>query len=236
MLQRSRKAGPGAGPWRLIALGVTTVVLAGLAVSRWAPISPVVSGTSSSPSHAAATVSPPENRPAAPGLTSGQIPSGAPSLNAERRGLGQADGILPAHTTVFDAEIPGIANLDPDLRSALREATTDAAGDGVKLYVDSGWRSAAYQERLLRQAIATYGSEEQAARWVATPETSPHVSGDAVDIGPAGAAAWLATHGSDYGLCQIYRNEPWHFELRPDAVGHGCPPRYADPAHDPRMQ
>ena len=39
-----------------------------------------------------------------------------------------------------------------------------------------------------------------------------------------------------YGLCQIYGNEPWHFELRPDAVDHGCPPTYADPTHDPRMQ
>ena len=207
----------------------------GLAVSRWAAVLPVASGASSSPSQAAATASPRDHRPAVPGLTSGQIPSGAPSLNAERRGLGQADGILPAHTTVFDAEIPGIANLDPDLRAALRDATTDAEGDGVKVYVDSGWRSAAYQERLLRQAIATYGSEEQAARWVATPETSPHVSGDAVDVGPAAAAAWLAKHGSAYGLCQIYRNEPWHFELRPDAIAHACPRMYADPTHDPRM-
>ena len=39
-----------------------------------------------------------------------------------------------------------------------------------------------------------------------------------------------------YGLCRIYGNEPWHYELRPDAVDHGCPPMYADPTHDPRMQ
>ena len=30
-----------------------------------------------------------------------------------------------------------------------------------------------------------YGSEAEAARWVATPDTSAHVSGDAVDIGPS---------------------------------------------------
>jgi LAS superfamily LD-carboxypeptidase LdcB len=63
-----------------------------------------------------------------------------------------------------------------------------------------------------------------------------HVSGDAVDIGPTAAAAWLSKHGAEYGLCQIYRNEPWHYELRPDAVDRGCPPLYADPTHDPRMQ
>jgi hypothetical protein len=42
------------------------------------------------------------------------------------------------------------------------------------------------------------------------------------------------THGK--GLCQIYGNEPWHYELRPDAIDHACPAMYADPTHDPRMQ
>jgi hypothetical protein len=64
-----------------------------------------------------------------------------------------------------------------------------------------------------------------AARWVATPDTSAHVSGDAVDIAPSDSAAWLSEHGAAYGLCQIYGNEPWHYELRPDAVDHGCRPR-----------
>ena len=77
---------------------------------------------------------------------------------------------------------------------------------------------------------------EEAARWVATPETSAHVSGDAVDIGPLDATAWLSEHGAGYGLCQIYGNEPWHYELRPDAVDDGCPAMYADPTQDPRMQ
>ena len=129
-----------------------------------------------------------------------------------------------------------MANLDPDLLGALRRAASDAAGDGVELDVNSGWRSPAYQRQLLDEAVSTYGSTKAAARWVATPTTSPHVSGDAVDIGPSDAATWLAEHGAGYGLCQIYRNEPWHFELRPDAVDLGCPSTYADPTHDPRMQ
>jgi len=133
-------------------------------------------------------------------------------------------------------EIPGVAKLDSDLRGALRQAATDAAHDGVEFVVDSGWRSREYQEQLLHEAVAKYGSEEEAARWVATPDTSAHVSGDAVDIGPSGAAAWLSEHGAEYGLCQIYGNEPWHYEVRPDAGDHGCPPMYADPTHDPRMQ
>ena len=128
-----------------------------------------------------------------------------------------------------------MANLDPSLLAALQEAARDAAGDRVVFHVNSGWRSVAYQEQLLDEAVSTYGSRKAAARWVATPDTSAHVSGDAVDIGPTGAAAWLSAHGAGYGLCQTYRNEPWHYELRPDAVEGGCPSTYADPSHDPRM-
>jgi zinc D-Ala-D-Ala carboxypeptidase len=158
-------------------------------------------------------------------------------LRSEHRGaLGEADGAVPDGARVFDDEIPGVANLDPDLLGALRQAATDAADDGVEFFVDSGWRSPEYQNQLLREAVSEYGSEEEAARWVATAETSAHVSGDAVDIGPFDATAWLSEHGAEYGLCQIYSNEPWHYELRPEAIDHGCPPMYADPTHDPRMQ
>ena len=155
----------------------------------------------------------------------------------EHRGaLGEAGGAVPDGTTVFDDAIPGVANLDPALLGALRQAATDAAYDGVEFTVDSGWRSPEYQQRLLQEAVSKYGSEQEAARWVATPNTSAHVSGDAVDIGPPDAAAWLSAHGADYGLCQTYGNEPWHYELRPAAIGVGCPPSYDDPTHDPRMQ
>jgi D-alanyl-D-alanine carboxypeptidase len=150
--------------------------------------------------------------------------------------LGEADGVVPDGVTVFDDELPAVANLDPELRRALRQAATDAAGDGVQFFLNSGWRSRKYQQRLLDEAISRYGSKEEAARWVATPKTSAHVSGDAVDIGPSDAMAWLSERGAEYGLCQIYTVEPWHYELRAEAVDHGCPPMCADPAHDPRMR
>ena len=162
--------------------------------------------------------------------------SSASSTYTHDGALGEADGAVPAGVTVFDDAVPAVANLDPDLLSALRKAGTDAGDDGVEFFVNSGWRSPAYQEQLLSEAVAKYGSREEAARWVATPDTSPHVSGHAIDIGRSDATAWLSRHGPKYGLCQIYRNEPWHFELRSGAVDHGCPARYADPTQDPRMQ
>jgi hypothetical protein len=150
--------------------------------------------------------------------------------------LGENGGAVPDGTTVFADEVPGVANLDPDLLRALRRAATDAAAEGVGLVVNSGWRSPAYEDQLRREAVAKYGSEAEAARWVATGTTSPHVSGAAVDLGPVHATRWLSARGAAYGLCQIYGNEPWHYELRPGALDHGCPPMYADPTHDPRMQ
>lgn len=150
--------------------------------------------------------------------------------------LGEADGAVFSGVTVFDDEVPAVSNLDQALLNALRRAAMDAANDDVDFVVESGWRSPRYQKQLLRDAISKYGSEAEAARWVATADTSLHVSGDAVDIGPSQASKWLGKHGAKYGLCQIYKNEPWHFELRVEAVYEGCPSKYTDPSHDPRMQ
>ena len=188
-------------------------VLAGVVIS-------VPSLTSSSPE-------PPRASP----LAAVSRPLDAPGA-PPRDGRGPS-GDVGSGVTVFDDLVPAVAKLDPELLDALQEASRDA---GVTFYVNSGWRSPEYQERLLREAVSEYGSEAEAARWVATPATSPHVSGDAVDLGRADAVAWLSEHGAGYGLCQIYDNEPWHYELRPDAVENGCPPLYADPTHDPRMQ
>ncbi|NGO07506.1 M15 family metallopeptidase [Streptomyces sp. HC44] len=170
-----------------------------------------------------------------PSSSSAASLSNAP--RGEHRGpLGEADGVVPDGVTVFDDEIPAVAKLDPALLKALRQAATAAADDGVEFSVTSGWRSPEYQNQLLRQAIFKYGSQDEAARWVATAATSPHVSGDAVDMGQSGATAWLSEHGAEYGLCQIYENEPWHYELRTEAIDSGCPQMYADPTQDPRMQ
>jgi D-alanyl-D-alanine carboxypeptidase len=217
----------------------STILAAALVFASAALIGVLVSQSlASSPSTAASPIGVlrGEHRGAL-GEAEGAVPDGAPVLRREHRGaLGEAEGAVPDGTTVFDDEIPGVAKLNPDLLGALRQAATDAADDGVEFYITSGWRSSEYQAQLLHEAVSKYGSEEEAARWVATPDTSAHVSGDAVDIEPFDATAWLSEHGAEYGLCQIYGNEPWHYELRPDAIDHGCPPMYADTAHDPRMQ
>jgi len=130
----------------------------------------------------------------------------------------------------FDLGDPAIANLDPALLAAVRAAADDAAADGVRLWITSGWRSRAKQESLLAEAVQRYGSRDEALRYVSTPDKSAHVTGHAVDIGPVEADRWLAQHGSDYGLCQSFANEIWHFELGTEP-GTACPAPIPDSSY-----
>ena len=131
--------------------------------------------------------------------------------------------------SIFDEQLPAIAGLDAELRQAVQDAATAAAADGEEIRVTSGWRSAAYQQALLDEATASYGSLEEARKWVNAPELSSHVTGDAVDIGPLDAQFWLMEHGNVYGLCQTYANERWHFELATEPGG-SCPEQRLDAA------
>jgi D-alanyl-D-alanine carboxypeptidase len=140
------------------------------------------------------------------------------------------DGSIPDSGSIpLDADHAALRGLDPVLLAALREADVDARAAGVELRVTSGWRSREYQQRLLDEAVATYGSLAEARRFVNTPERSAHVSGKAVDIGPTAADDWLIRHGAEYGLCQAYANEMWHFELL-TTPGGTCPAPLDDAA------
>lgn len=162
----------------------------------------------------------------APGDTMPMLNADPESHDGDTEPLGE----LPDGASPFDEEYAGILRLDQDLLAALRAASTDAAADGVRVQVNSGWRSAEYQARLYSDAVAEYGSAEEASRWVATPDTPAHVTGSAVDIGDTDATSWFSQFGAAYGLCQTYENEPWHYELRPEAVTEGCPAMSSDAA------
>src|SRR5918995_4563223 len=102
------------------------------------------SSSASSPSSPSSVASPTDiphrDRHRAPGQADGaRAPGEADGV------VDQADGVVPDGVTVFDHEFPAVANLDPDLLGALRQAATDAVGDGVEFLVDSGWRSPEYQ-------------------------------------------------------------------------------------------
>ena len=77
------------------------------------------------------------------------------------------------------------------------------------------------------QRATTDTARAEARRWMHPPEKSAHVSGRAVDVGPAAARLWLRAQGSRYGLCQTYANEVCHYELA-TAGGGTCPRPIAD--------
>ena len=134
-------------------------------------------------------------------------------------------GWLPDGQTLtpFDVSHPIIDWLDPELLKAIQDAARKAATEGIDIQITSGWRSRGFQQRLLDDAVGVYGSVEAARQFVASPDVSKHVEGKAVDIAPVEADRWLIANGSKFGLCQIYANELWHFELAVDSQGR-CPP------------
>ncbi len=134
-------------------------------------------------------------------------------------------GWIPDGQTLspFDVSNPALAQLDPALLNAIQDAARAAAVQGVDLRINSGWRSKGFQQRLFDDAVRTYGSADIARQYVASPDVSKHVVGQAVDVAPVDADKWLIRNGAQFGLCQIYANELWHFELAVDEQGN-CPP------------
>ena len=136
-----------------------------------------------------------------------------------------SEGGLPAgqRLSPFDLASPAVNRLDPALLDAVERAADAAAAEGITVGLTYGWRSPEFQQQLFDDAVLQYGSVEIAGQYVASPQVSRHVVGKAVDVGPATADDWLIRNGQAFGLCQIYANEIWHFELASD-YGGGCPP------------
>lgn len=96
------------------------------------------------------------------------------------------------------------------LASMLRDAPED-----VRIGITSGYRSPETQERLWQEALAKYGSEAEARKWVAPPGKSQHNHGQAADLSYMSPAAqeWVRANAKQYGLAFPLDNEPWHVEL-----------------------
>src|SRR4051812_14370047 len=88
-------------------------------------------GLGSHGSSSSSTLSSPSAK-RAPSLVPLPLATSAPS-----DALGESGGALPDATSVFDSDLPGVANLKPALLSALRRAATDAGGAGVEFVVNS---------------------------------------------------------------------------------------------------
>jgi soluble lytic murein transglycosylase-like protein len=105
----------------------------------------------------------------------------------------------------------------PDVALAFDRLSAAAARDGIALTILSAFRSSAEQARLF--------AAHPDPRWVAPPGRSLHRLGTELDLGPASAYAWLATHAPSFRFVKRYAWEPWHFGLEINAgttsVGYG---------------
>lgn len=171
-----------------------------------------------------------------PMAVSAARPANGPAPGDEVFSIGRAatdtiGGYLPDGQTLspFDVTNPVIGWLDPPLLAAIQNAARGAKDAGVDVRITSGWRTKGFQQRLFDDGVRTYGGVEAAQQFVASPDTSRHVVGKAVDVGPVEADTWMIRNGSRFGLCQIYANEIWHFELAAAKDG-SCPPLKADAA------
>lgn len=82
-----------------------------------------------------------------------------------------------------------------------------AKKDGINITISSGFRSRAEQEKLY--AAYKNGTGNLAAK----PGTSNHESGDALDLGPPSAYAWLKQNAGQFGFKNKIASEPWHWSL-----------------------
>ncbi|WP_406229759.1 M15 family metallopeptidase [Nocardia sp. NBC_01009] len=149
-----------------------------------------------------------------------------PALVATALALPTASA-TPVDERVATGSASGTEGLEPKLALAYSLAHDQAEAEGVELSITSGYRTPEQQEELWLNGLQTYGSPDEARRWVLPPSESTHVSGQAIDVGPRGGAQWLEVNGSRWGLCRIYENEWWHFELAA-LPGLACPPLRAD--------
>lgn len=96
--------------------------------------------------------------------------------------------------------------------AALFSAAPPEIQSGMR--IASGFRSPERQAQLWQQALAKYGNEAAARKWVAPPGRSLHNAGNAVDlkyVNPA-ARAWAHANAKQFGLHFPMKHEPWHIE------------------------
>jgi len=129
---------------------------------------------------------------------------------------------LPQENTFEDYRI----YLNRETRDAFVAMAEAAIKDSVILIVDSGYRSANFQKRIIKRRMEKGESFERVMRFVAPPGYSQHETGRAVDLVPSEVRfaktkiyEWLQENAGKFGFAETYpediipksRWEPWHW-------------------------
>lgn len=123
--------------------------------------------------------------------------------------------------------------VDRGARDAFVRMAEAAQSDSIDLIVDSGYRSARYQARIILARMAEGESFDDVIRYVAPPGYSEHETGRTVDIVPSDpsfartdAYRWLVEHAAEFNYYETYPKdttgqlpwESWHWTFKPDSA------------------
>ncbi len=115
----------------------------------------------------------------------------------------------------------------PETREALLKMAAAARKEGIMLIIDSGFRSAAYQRRIIERRLAEGESFEKIVRFVAPPGYSEHETGRAVDFVPSEALfaktpayQWLKKNAAAFHFYETYPESG--NSLKPWEASHWC--------------
>ena len=134
----------------------------------------------------------------------------------------------PAELARVPSELTGELGIyvTPETRDAMVAMAAAARKHGIRLEVDSGFRSYGFQKRVLEGLLAEGRPFLNAIRWTAPPGYSEHMTGRAVDFVPSDADfkdvpayQWLRKHAAAFCFTESYPLgnaggfdwEPWHW-------------------------
>ena len=161
-----------------------------------------------------------------PSVLDGEYTYGGEPIIENIDGITYVNGILIANKTYSLPETFNPGTLHPDAKAAFEQMKADAAAEGLKLKIVSGYRS--YRDQINAYTkFSKRDGQDAADRYSARPGHSEHQTGLAMDINsvyksfadtPEGI--WLAANCTKYGFILRYPEdkeavtgymyEPWH--------------------------
>ena len=152
-------------------------------------------------------------------------------------GVTFVDGILIVNKTYSLPEDYNPGDLTEDTQKAFDEMQEAAAEEGIKLWVQSGFRTYDRQEELYNRYANEHGAD-YAEEYSARPGYSEHQTGLSFDVNEAGTnfeetkeGVWIDEHAHEYGFIirfpegkkdfTGYEFEPWHLRyVGKELAGH----------------
>lgn len=126
-----------------------------------------------------------------------------------------AEDILRRYAVGGAQRPDSFSGLTPEFQSSLVQLFSGASPEIQNvLRISSAYRSPQRQAELWQGALAKYGSEAAARKWVAPPGRSNHNHGQAVDLKYLDPSAldYVRQNAQKYGLHLPLSNENWHIE------------------------